>query len=250
MKLEELVNKNYNVLNQNDLVIWKYIQGHKQECLKMSLKELSKKNNVSTATISRFTQKLTLHGYSEFKFRLKLELETVETPKKFDFEDICKNYYESGKNFYESDTNTICKMIYSAKRIFIYATGTAQVSVAEELKRRFIEVSKFFIIVYGENEINSIMKLDIEQDLFIVISLSGETIVAVENVRKMKSKGIPIISITRLSDNPIARLCDENLYILTERFKLNNDFYFESISQYYNLIELLFLKYVIYTFDK
>lgn len=30
MRLEELVNKNYELLNQNDLHIWKYIQAHKK----------------------------------------------------------------------------------------------------------------------------------------------------------------------------------------------------------------------------
>ena len=32
MRLEELVNKNYQSLNENDLYIWNYIIRHRKEC--------------------------------------------------------------------------------------------------------------------------------------------------------------------------------------------------------------------------
>ena len=32
MRLEELVNKNYQSLNDNDLYIWNYIIHHKKDC--------------------------------------------------------------------------------------------------------------------------------------------------------------------------------------------------------------------------
>ena len=33
MQLEELVNQYYDDLNENDLMIWKYILAHKKDCL-------------------------------------------------------------------------------------------------------------------------------------------------------------------------------------------------------------------------
>mgnify|MGYP000968047963 CR=1 FL=1 len=36
MRLEELINKNYNRLNENDLYIWQYISAHRKECEKLS----------------------------------------------------------------------------------------------------------------------------------------------------------------------------------------------------------------------
>ena len=78
MKLEELVNNNYDKLNENDLYIWKYICSNKRECRRMSIDELAKKCNISRTTISRFTQKLSLEGFGEFKVRLKLEFDENE----------------------------------------------------------------------------------------------------------------------------------------------------------------------------
>lgn len=43
MQLEELVNQYYDDLNENDLMIWKYILAHKKECCEISIDELSKR---------------------------------------------------------------------------------------------------------------------------------------------------------------------------------------------------------------
>lgn len=43
MRLEELVNQNYQQLNDNDLYIWKYISSHKKECERLSIEQLAKK---------------------------------------------------------------------------------------------------------------------------------------------------------------------------------------------------------------
>ncbi len=71
MRLEELVSDNYYKLNDNDLLIWQYIQCHKQECCSISIKKLALNCCISRTTISRFTQKLSLEGFREFKTYLK-----------------------------------------------------------------------------------------------------------------------------------------------------------------------------------
>lgn len=68
MKLAELVDKYYSDLNLNDLHIWRYILGHKKACENMSISELAEHCNVSKTSILRFTQKISLNGFSELKF--------------------------------------------------------------------------------------------------------------------------------------------------------------------------------------
>ena len=75
MTLDEIVEKKYDVLNENDLYIWQYIYHHKRSCQKMSIKDLAHACNVSHTSILRFTRKLGMDGYSEFKVYLKIELE-------------------------------------------------------------------------------------------------------------------------------------------------------------------------------
>lgn len=246
MKLEELINNNYDKLNENDRYIWKYICNNKRECCRMSIDELAKKCNISRTTISRFTQKLSLEGFGEFKVRLKLEFDENNNIKDSSVEEVYQDYYRTIKDMKEKDVLEICRMIYRAKHLFVYGTGTVQIAAANELKRHFISINKFFVTLHGEAEMDTVLETATEEDLIVIISLSGETKSAVEHVKKIKTKNIPSISITKLSDNSIARLCDQNLYIITRHIKIKDVVTCENVGQYFILIEMLFLKYIAY----
>ena len=74
---QELINKHYNILNENDIYIWNYISNNKKECESLSIDNLAHKCNVSRTTILRFAQKISLKGYSELKLYLKLENQVI-----------------------------------------------------------------------------------------------------------------------------------------------------------------------------
>lgn len=246
MKLEELVNNNYDRLNENDRYIWKYICNNKRECCRLSIDELAKKCNISRTTISRFTQKLSLEGFGEFKVRLKLELVENDSIKDSSVEEVYQDYYKTINDMKEKDVLEICRMIYNAKNLFVYGTGSVQNAAGNELKRHFISVNRFFVTLNGEAEMDTVLDKATEEDLIVIISLSGEKKSAVEHAKKVKAKNIPSISITRLSDNPIARLCDQNLYVITKQIKIKDVVTCENVGQYFILIEMLFLKYIMY----
>ena len=67
MRIEELINDHYQELSENDLIIWQYIEQHKEECRNLAINELAQRCHVSKTTILRFAQKLSLKGYSELK---------------------------------------------------------------------------------------------------------------------------------------------------------------------------------------
>ena len=58
MRLETLIEENYDKLNENDLSIWNFILRNKKECQTMSIQELATQCHVSHTTVSRFTHKL------------------------------------------------------------------------------------------------------------------------------------------------------------------------------------------------
>ena len=78
MRLEELINKNYNRLNENDLYIWQYISAHRKECEKLSIDDLANHCHVSRTTILRFSQRLGLKGYTELKVYLRIDNQTYQ----------------------------------------------------------------------------------------------------------------------------------------------------------------------------
>lgn len=246
VRLEELVNGNYNHLNENDLLIWKYIQGHKKECCEIGIEELAQRCCISRTTISRFTQKLSFAGFREFKVHLKLEYEQDQVENSVLLDDVCSSYEKSIRLLKEMDMDEICDHIYRAKRLFVFGTGETQNAAGQLIKRMFMNAKRFFVTLYGQSELTMAMEDLGEEDLVVIISLSGETEMAVSAAKTLKAKGTYTISITRLSDNRVARLCNKNLYIQTNVLMRKAGVTFEACSAYYNVAELLFVKYMMY----
>ena len=75
---------------------------------------------------------------------------------------------------------------------------------------------------------------------FIFISYSGETIQLVDALKRVKSKGCPVVVITSIGDNTFSRLADEWLPICTKE-KLDNKIatFSSNISIHY-LLDLIF----------
>lgn len=246
MRLEEKINSTYNKLNENDLLIWQYIQANKKECCEIAIEDLAKKCCISRTTISRFTQKLDFSGFREFKMHLKMEWEQEQVQTEILLNDICDNYKKCINSMKEKDLQEVCRHIYHAKRLFAFGTGETQYAVAQMIKRMFMNAKRFFVTLNGKTEVTmAIEDLD-ENDVVIIISLSGETELAVWAAKKLKSKGVYTVSITRLSDNTLARLCSKNIYIKTNVLMTKAGATFETSSSYFNIAELLCVHYLMY----
>ena len=98
---------------------------------------------------------------------------------------------------------------------------------------------------YKESEIS--LNVADSQDLFIIISVSGENKFLTEFASKLKVRNIPVLSITKMKENTLAQMSDYNLYISSATFSntINNVSY-ESVTSYFILVEILFFKYMEY----
>ena len=234
MRLEELLNQYSDRLSENDLYIWDYVEKHKKQCENMTIEELARKCNVSRTTVLRFTKKLSLKGFGEFKVHLKME----NDDKKQDTSKavkVCLAYEEMMQDMVQQDFREISKLVYQAKRIFVYGTGMVQKIVAKEFKR-------LFYFTY-----ETVVKYIDSDDLVLIISVSGEADSTIDFAKKVRIKGTPIISITKQKKNPLAEISNYNLYISTTIVEQN--MYkgrYESMTSYYILAEMLFLRYLEY----
>ena len=246
MKLQELVNKHYNILNENDIHIWYYISNNKKECENLSIDQLAHKCNVSRTTVLRFAQKISLKGYSELKLYLKLENERgQETNNKIEM--VCNTYNELIKNISEKDCSDIFEKFDNARNIYIYGVGMVQSSIKKELKRIFMTSGKILYDLSGYYESEISLNIANSDDLFIIISVSGENKFIIDFASKLNIKNIPIISITRLKNNTLSQMSDYNLYISSVTLNEEiSEVSYESITSYFILIEILFLKYMQY----
>ena len=96
-------------------------------------------------------------------------------------------------------------------------------------------------------EYETVVKYVDSDDLVLIISVSGEADPAIDFAKKVRIKGTPIISITKQKKNPLAEISNYNLYISTTIVEQN--MYkgrYESMTSYYILAEMLFLRYLEY----
>ncbi|NOW86790.1 RpiR family glv operon transcriptional regulator [Clostridium beijerinckii] len=247
MKLEKLINTNYNNLKPNDLYIWNFISNNKKECCSLTIDELALKCNISRTSIIRFAKRLGLSGYSELRLYLKLEEEKDPINKN---ENTVQSYInlmnmmigEYGKQ----DFTKICKLLYESEKVFLYGTGAVQRTVAKELRRKFLVGHEHFYMIDGVDEIDSLCNTLTNHDLVFVISLNGKSDNAKEFSKQLLLKGVPFVSITSLSENDIAKYSTEKLYINTPEINIGTGDVYQILEMYFILSDILFLNFMNY----
>ena len=136
MRLEELMNQYSDRLSETDLYIWDYVEKHKKQCENMTIEQLAAKCNVSRTTILRFTKKLSLKGFGEFKVHLKMENDDGKQQVSKAVQ-VCMSYEAMMQDMIQQDFREIIEAIYQAERVFVYGTGMVQRTNAKEMKRLF-----------------------------------------------------------------------------------------------------------------
>lgn len=246
MKLDELVYENYEKLNQSDLYIWNFISENRNKCSKFTIDELALRCNVSRTTILRFAKKLSLKGYSELKVYLKWENNEEVNKNNNSLDDVRVNYHKIIDEIFDKDCKNIFDLIYNANNVYLYGTGVVQQEAVSEMKRFFLQAQEHFTEVRGKDGMDTIISFIKKEDLAIIISLSGENEEAVKFAKKLKAIGTPIISITRLSSNKLTNLADESLFLTTSIISNKIVNQYETTNMYFPMLEILFIKYIIY----
>lgn len=244
MKLESLVNIYYNNLNINDKAIIKKILMFQQDYQNLSSEEIAKKCNISRATLLRLCKKIGLSSFSDLKYLLK-ENKRYPFEEIKDFHTICDNYQLLINELKKIPYNDICEIIFHAQTIYIYGTGNEQKSIVQELKRIFMSVEKCVIDLFDYGEVEFMKNTFVTNDLFIIISLSGETKEGIEIIKNIQGY-IKTLSITRLENNTISSLCEQNLYVTTQKLNKFQQSSYELVGVFYALLDILFANYIEY----
>lgn len=247
MRLETLIDENYEKLNENDFYIWNYILHHKKECQTMSIQELASNCNVSHTTILRFTHKLGLQGYSEMKIHLKWEDKEKNQFDNKEIEKTCQDIQKTMEVMKKRDFYDVFELFENADRIYVYGSGAVQKSAAKELKRNMIFGNKLIYVLEGREETNIILDTLSSKDVFFLLSLSGNNSFMNEFAWKLKEKGIKIISITQVGNNELASISDVSLQFYTHSILRNkNQMELYSTAQFFIINQILLLKYLEY----
>lgn len=246
MRVDERYNKYYQDLNDSDRLIWHYLSSNRKECSNLSINELADRCHVSRTTILRFSKKLRFKGYSELKMTLRQE-ENEQAGPTDAMHRVVGVYNDEIKRIIRQDCDRLFELFDRSKNLYVYSTGRIQSSAAHEITRIFLEAGLLFYEVKGPAESRSLLRTLTADDCVIMISCSGESEEAVTFARTLNVHGVPTISMTLLQENKLARLSDYNLYVSSADFSFDAlDINYKSLTGFFILIEMLFMKYISY----
>ena len=245
MRLEALINKNYDLLTANDREIANVIFRDKQAVRKMNSAQLSEHLHVSRTTFVRFMKKLGIQSFAEFKVLMEEE-ENRQESQVFHLRDIVDQYHSMIEELQRHDYDKICRMIFCAENIYLYGSGNEQKAIAEEFKRIFLIFGKCCIDLFDLGEVEFAKKRFHSKDIFLAISLSGENPDAVRVMRCVQGSEIQTVSLTRWANNSLARMCQENLYVGTRTVSQSESRSYEMVAAFYILLDILSVRYLEY----
>ena len=216
-------------------------------CTTISIADLARKCNVSTATVLRTTQKLDFSGYSEFKFFLKNDTEKVNVSTLDMIEIISQDISQTIKLFKQNkEINEICRIIGKSDNIYAYGTGHGQRLMLQEFARCFLNVNKNIILIPSLTELKIIKKFMKKTDLLFIASWSGNIDKYRDTLINLEVLGIPMISITCLNNNDLSAMSKYNLYFQSSTMDKDMNINRSSYLTLHLILHLLYDGYIDY----
>lgn len=197
-------------LNDTETNIYQYVIKNLESVLNMSVRELSEKTFVSTATIIRFCRKLECNGFVEFKTKLKLFHEGAMLPNVDDEVDVLLDFFNySRSDDFKRRIETFVKYIQEAKTICFVGIGTS--GVLGEYGARYFSNVGYFSWSISDPYYPPLIDYN-NTHLLIVLSESGETREIIDQISIYQSQNTKVLAITNKPDSTIDKMADASIY--------------------------------------
>lgn len=209
--------QDFDVLTEAEKRVCNYIVHNYERVAKMSINDLADKSYTSKTVVINMAQKLGFEGYTDLRYYLK-EMKSVQEPvvkTEVIKENILKNASMTGTILNYDKLKEAASEILAAKTVYIAARGTSK-SIASHLSHLLLTMGVKCMLIDDYNLLSIIANQVDPQELFILISLSGETRKIVDAAKTVKAREGEIISLTAFTHNSLARLSDLSLFAATE----------------------------------
>ena len=246
MRLENLIEQNYHKLSENELYIWDYIRHHPAQCRDISIDHLAEACNISHTTILRFAKKLGLKGFSELKVILKWQEPTEGGFQQDEIERTMQDYQQNLEYISSVELTDLFTLIDRAGKIYLYGSGSVQQLAAVDLKQKFFTGNKLMHVIEGEEEMRKLAEHIGENDLIILISLSGDNVFVNQMAEQIKANGGLVVSICRIQSNRLIYLSDINIPFFTHRVENGMGVEYWPSNLLFQINEFLALRYLQY----
>lgn len=210
--LKKLI-ENYDFLTESEKRVCTYIIQNYEKIPNMSINQLANKSYTSKTVVINMAQKLGFEGYTDLRYYVRNE--KIE-PKRFvSREEIDHKVLESTKMTLKTldreKVSNVAKEIIDAKTVYIAARGTSK-SVALHLSHLLLTSGVKCILIDDYNLLPIISHQVEEDELMILISLSGETQKIIDAAKAAKARNGHVVGISSFSHNSLSRIADITLY--------------------------------------
>lgn len=200
-----------NKLSDLESQVLDYILEKPKKVENYTSEELSKEIFVSTATISRTCKKLGFSGFQELKYALTQHLEQNPRINK----DIIDADVEGNLERFEKETEDnleiigtnvnieIVNLLKDSSHVEFFGVGNS-LPICLEGARKMTFAGRIATARSDWDELRIVANNLQENDLAIIISLSGETLHIIEYMTILKENNVPIIAITGNNNNHLS----------------------------------------------
>ena len=122
------------------------------------------------------------------------------------------NTVSNALNQKEEDLTNFIKELKSAKNVFLTGSGSSY-HVALILRNMLTKIAKIPAQAFLSSESDEYEEMINDESVLIPISQSGETADLLEVIRKVKNKGVKILSIYNTEESSLSRMSDVSLYL-------------------------------------
>lgn len=219
----------FHDLTDSEQRVFSYIYKHQEQVSKMKIHDLAEAALTSKTVIINLAQKLGFEGFLDFKYYLRKEKEkTRERISSEDYNDSLQDIIAKTAQLIDAETMRKCiRSMRKARTIYIIARGTSK-AIGSHLEYLLLTVGIKCIFLKDYNLLGIVARMLEQDELLILISLSGETQKVLEAAQIAKTKGIKSISLTAFSNNSVAKLADLKLYCASNDYLTKTD---DSISR-------------------
>lgn len=250
MLFSDLINRHYEELNESELMMGKFINTNVNDIINMSINSFAYECHSSKSSVIRFSQKLGFTGFSELRNFLKWQHNPEDGSIREDFAvRVLQDADHTIRYLKEADWTEIYQKLAVCENVYLLATGVTQQSQAAELQRLLLLIGKPAQMIPASsqsNEFRRIIERLSERDLIFVLSLSGEN-QHLENVLNILSVHRSLlVSVTNMQNNWLSGRADYSLYASSSRSPNPNDWWLQTASSFFLLIESFAFGYMDY----
>ncbi len=226
-----------------------YIIEHPDEITQSRINDIAEKIYVSTATISRTSQALGYSGFQEMKYALIRHMEDEQRQIYHPSKDLTQltarvqfELDQTLKAREEDSLETGAQLLADGQRVEFWGVGSS-FSCCFEAARKLTFAGRIADAREDWDELRIVANHLTAKDTAVLVSYSGETMLALEYAALLKENNVPIIAVIGTKNSPLEQLASIVFHV-----EVTNGYYGEidmsSRIPMHVILELLILRYI------